>query len=324
MLVLSYNFINIPIVDGYINPIPHKKSNYIPLSYEEKLRRKLFKYDGVLDLWAAGKTINEIIEIKRLSYTTIRNFLIENDVYEKRKKEKVASERDIDFINLYTKELKTLDEIGKIYGLTRERVRQRLKKFGYDRKDGGILIRTAINKAQDAMENRGKTNKREIQCINYYGCSIEVRDAYGNCNKLGTIPMAYKTQKNNALKHGIQFNLTLPEWIDIWEKSGHFQERGRGKYVMGRMCDMGAYEVGNVYIIHQSENSKESRQMDKIRGRWKLYEVDGIKYTAGELSEKYKIGRATLSARLKSGWTLNDALTIKPSKHNKNVRNNNG
>jgi hypothetical protein len=61
---------------------------------------------------------------------------------------------------------------------------------------------------------------------------------------------AYVQQKSNALGRGLEFRLTFNEWLRIWNKSGHFSERGRrrGQYVMCRYGDLGAYEVGNVFI----------------------------------------------------------------------------
>lgn len=179
-----------------------------------------------------------------------------------------AKERDEEFISLY-KSGKTLQEIGEIYGISRERVRQRLSKNGLIKSDGGSHIKTFINLAENAFKNRGFTAKREIACINYYGCSREYRDSLGDCNVYGQLPMAYKSQKNSARKRGIEFNLTLPEWIEIWQNSGQLHNRGlgAGKYVMARVCDSGAYEKDNVEIITHSQNSKDCRAMDKVLGR---------------------------------------------------------
>ncbi len=48
--------------------------------------------------------------------------------------------RDLDFIKRF-REGETLHEIGVSYGLTRERVRQRLAEFGIKKTDGGSCIR---------------------------------------------------------------------------------------------------------------------------------------------------------------------------------------
>ncbi len=49
-------------------------------------------------------------------------------------------------------------------------------------------------------------------------------------------------------------------WLAIWKKSGHWHERGlkKGQYVMGRYGDKGPYDIGNVKIISNLENTLES------------------------------------------------------------------
>jgi hypothetical protein len=56
------------------------------------------------------------------------------------------------------------------------------------------------------------------------------------------------------------FELSFKEWWDIWEKSGHWDERGKckGQYVMSRVDDMGPYKVGNVFIQTNTQNIKDS------------------------------------------------------------------
>lgn len=79
-----------------------------------------------------------------------------------------------------------------------------------------------------------------------------------------TTKQLYKDHKDNTIgridKHGnpIKFKLSYEEWLRIWEDSGHFNERGLGGYVMGRIDDTGNYEVGNVHIITHAQNNRES------------------------------------------------------------------
>jgi hypothetical protein len=71
----------------------------------------------------------------------------------------------------------------------------------------------------------------------------------------------FKGHKVNASQRGILFLLTFPEWWEIWQASGHWHERGkgRGQYVMARKGpDIGPYAVGNVEIILASENVAQS------------------------------------------------------------------
>lgn len=98
-----------------------------------------------------------------------------------------------------------------------------------------------------------------------YGCTkelwLELRDlglqmvARGASSE--TTPLrAYTHQRDTAARRrGIAFKLTLTEWWDIWTASGHWSERGAGRgYMMCRKGDVGAYEVGNVFIDTGPEN----------------------------------------------------------------------
>lgn len=60
----------------------------------------------------------------------------------------------------------------------------------------------------------------------------------------------YAKHKENAHRRGVDFLLTFDEWWSIWEKSGHWNERGnrKGYYVMSRLNDVGPYAIGNVFI----------------------------------------------------------------------------
>ncbi len=66
-------------------------------------------------------------------------------------------------------------------------------------------------------------------------------------------------QRSNAIKRGISFTISFPDWIKIWQDSGHIEEigKGYGRYVMARKTDNGGYEVGNVSIVHSIDNIRE-------------------------------------------------------------------
>lgn len=72
-----------------------------------------------------------------------------------------------------------------------------------------------------------------------------------------TMRGAYSRHKERAKSRGIEFNLTFNQWRLIWTVSGKWILRGsrHGKFVMGRNCDAGAYEWGNVQIILWDKNS---------------------------------------------------------------------
>lgn len=73
---------------------------------------------------------------------------------------------------------------------------------------------------------------------------------------------AFSKQKRNAKRRGIDWILSLDEWLSIWEGSGHIDSRGRGKgkYVMSRKGDKGPYSVSNVEIITYEKNVSDARR----------------------------------------------------------------
>jgi hypothetical protein len=75
----------------------------------------------------------------------------------------------------------------------------------------------------------------------------------------------YTTQKSNATRRGVEFLLSFEEWCKIWEDSGKYEQRGRGKdnYCMCRFGDIGPYSVDNVYIDTNSNNISEGNK-DKM------------------------------------------------------------
>jgi hypothetical protein len=133
----------------------------------------------------------------------------------------------------------TLAEIGTSYGVTRERVRQILSRHGITRNQGGASLKKT--KKQE-LKNQLKNQKTKMN----KGCSW---DQYKGLRS-DRITRFFNQQKNNSKRRGIKWKLTLWQWWSIWEESEHWDERGRGKlkYCMCRKGDVGAYEVGNVFI----------------------------------------------------------------------------
>ena len=61
----------------------------------------------------------------------------------------------------------------------------------------------------------------------------------------------------------IKFLLSFEEWSKIWLESEKWENRGRGrgKYCMSRINDLGHYEVGNVYIQLIEDNTRERNRL---------------------------------------------------------------
>lgn len=174
---------------------------------------------------------------------------------------RLADNRAAEFAARY-KAGETLKQIGDSHGLTRERVRQVLALRGIDRTDGGQFVKSA--RARSRSEDR-----REKACIARRGCGIA---DYNHLLAIGREMMAagadrsrtpvgaYKHQKFNAAKRGIEWRLTLWQWWTIWQQSGRWEQRGRGHgFMMCRKGDAGPYAVDNVYIAPGTHNSSSHK-----------------------------------------------------------------
>lgn len=150
----------------------------------------------------------------------------------------------------------TLQKIGEQFGVTRELVRQVLKRMGLDGKtNGGAAVRRQIlgSAAQKLAELKAE---RKAAREKRWGVSDELLAAL----RSEGITAKYRNHKTSAKARGIPFSLTLGQWWAIWQASGHAHERGRGLtgYCMSRICDSGGYVLGNVHIQPSAENSREA------------------------------------------------------------------
>lgn len=143
----------------------------------------------------------------------------------------------------------TLQKIADHFEITRERVRAVLKTIGVDKKDGGQAQVTKAKKEKARIDADAKWIKR-------YGFPYAVMREF----QAQRLTHAWHAQRRSARLRGIEWNLDFKTWITIWQTSGklHLRGRGNGKYVMSRVLDAGAYELGNVHIQLATENSRDA------------------------------------------------------------------
>lgn len=176
------------------------------------------------------------------------------------------AQRSIEFVDLYRSGW-NMQEIGDVYALSRERVRQLLAKAGMRDAKGGLAVR------REMSENAKKSKRQQLadaRSFRRYGCSASQLRQY-NCglpqNANGSMTAAYNSQKSNAKMRMVEWRMTLPEWCEIWKKSGFLEHRGRGagKYVMARLGDIGPYSPENVYITTNAQNITDGYEFRRQR-----------------------------------------------------------
>ena len=172
-----------------------------------------------------------------------------------------------------TDEGKSFQDIATIYGVSRERVRQIMGKWysltgkNYERTNAVLA-----NKIEQRMAiNKERAYEVDVRYTKLFGCS---KDRFvslcgrefitWNKKYRSGYEWMYFDQKRSARYRKIPWELTLPEWIRIWEDSGKLNMRGHhaDEYVMARWGDVGPYSVDNVYICTASKNGK-----DRIYGK---------------------------------------------------------
>lgn len=197
---------------------------------------------------ASGFTMAETANEAGMSYGAIAMYSRRYGIKFLRPAESGPSERSERMASLY-KSGQTLEQIGAEYGVTRERVRQIIKKHhGLTAKHGGA--------SKTTKEKRKKFYAdRDARSMKKWGCPWS---QYVILRDMGSPTAAYSRQRVNAAHRGIEWDLTLWQWWTIWQESGHWDERGRGRaYQMCRIRDSGPYSVGNVYIATGVENMKD-------------------------------------------------------------------
>lgn len=188
----------------------------------------------------------------------------------------------------------TMQAIATDYQISRERVRQILKKYGG-------LVGADGGEARAAQIKRNKMlAARDAKSLERYGCTFAQHkmliDMAIGMPIYRSPCRAYVGQRNNAYKRGIEWKLTLWEWWCIWEKSGKWGCRGRGQggYVMARKGDAGGYEVGNVFICLATENNSETPQKKSglPRGVSKRVVGNYVAFVAHKMigGEKHRLG----------------------------------
>ncbi len=166
-----------------------------------------------------------------------------------------------------------MEDIAQEFGLTRARVQQILAKAGISVKDYVVPAIVLVNKAEDSREHKAALERHwDEKTQSIYGCSAaRLTELNGGLprSRAGSPAYFYVDQRRNSLTRGIEWAISFPDWWQLWQDSGHWDERGRGagKYCMARIGDSGNYAVGNVEIITTSQNSSDSYLITSAQAR---------------------------------------------------------
>ena len=159
----------------------------------------------------------------------------------------------------------TLASIGSSLGISAERVRKILKKFGLDKSNGGLAVRNS---------RKTRTPGVAPYCMRIYGCTAGELDKCTLAER-----QAFLQQRTNVRRTNVPWSLSLPEWQDIWFRSGKWKQRGRGpfKYGLCRIDAHGAFSRDNVLVLKNSRSArsrlKEANRLPPLefqRGAWVL------------------------------------------------------
>lgn len=214
------------------------------------------------EIAANGGTRREAAEALGRSYQWLARVAKANDIEFRhgREGEGVDYDRADAMASMY-RSGKTLEQIGSVYGVSRERVRQVIKqRHGMTAEDGGMRQKAARRKERiAARKERDSLEKHGCTYAEYRGLVELGRELRASGETYYRTPTgAFTNQKNNATARGIPFELKLWEWWQIWQESGKWEQRGRfgDGYVMCRLRDEGPYSRENVYIATLRHNSR--------------------------------------------------------------------
>jgi len=224
--------------------------------------RKLSTMAAVEAAQAAGMTRREAAAHIGVSLKTIYTYAHRlGVVFPKRSLVDAAHKARNDQIAALFRQGVVGEEIAAQHGISRERVRQILEKqYGLTGADGGKRVRGERNSQRRQAE-------RDARYLAEHGCDYEQYVALSAGGARAPI-RAYQQQRQNALRRGIGWELTLWQWWSIWQASGKWAERGRSPaaYGMGRVDIRKPFAPGNVVIAPGIENSATRNCKNKKSG----------------------------------------------------------
>lgn len=162
----------------------------------------------------------------------------------------------------------TIYELGQQRGVSHQRIQQIIAEHGLTREDGGVSTIRDIRANARATHAFSKRAAKDAEFLPAFGCTRGEVKALNNqmmpYNKY-SMARSFINQQRAALRIGAAWDLTFPQWIKIWQDSGHLEERGRyGEgYVLTRYDLAKGFTLDNCYITTLSESSRATRFFHK-------------------------------------------------------------
>ena len=225
----------------------------------KKFSSKQDRNEEIIKLYLAETPIKELISQFSLTKQSIYN-IIKNYGVLPRKPPQSKSEiekRNLDIASSFKSGI-PMTELASTYGMTRQGIQLILKHLGMNAKAGGASIRS---KERQLNLINNKILNRERNCNIKWGCTLDQWQTLRNMNlNFHLTPIArYIQHRSNVKRQNIDWHISLWQWWTIWNTSGLYNSRGRGKngYCMTRLKDQGPYTYDNVYITTISKNLKD-------------------------------------------------------------------
>ncbi len=168
---------------------------------------------------------------------------------------RTVTDRDRQICERYRKG-ETLASIGQSYGVSAERVRKIVKRFGLDKRNAGLAVRNSRSVREQ---------KKAPPSLRVYGCSALELDAVSTEQR-----HAFLQQRTNVKRSAsVSWDLSLIEWVGVWNQSEKWDQRGQGpsKYGLSRININGPYCVDNVQIATNHESAMRGRDLKSAARR---------------------------------------------------------
>ena len=156
-----------------------------------------------------------------------------------------------------TEHPKTLEEIGVYFGLTRERIRQRLKRQGITRKHGGFSARA---KSFGVLRAQALQKHREKRCQKKWGVTLEEYSRIHAAlvpQHASKIKRIYTALFKKTQSFHVPWIINLAEFTNFIQP--HIQSHGRGQLVVFLKDKTLPYTIDNIEVTTCQESARRSR-----------------------------------------------------------------